>query len=35
MYETFPEVLIVDATYILTNLGMPFYVLLNLDGNGE
>ena len=34
-FECFPEVLLVDATYKLTNLRMPVYLLLTIDGNGQ
>jgi zinc finger SWIM domain-containing protein 3 len=35
MYESFPEILFVDATYKLNDLRMPLYVFLVEDGNGE
>ena len=35
MYDCFPELLFVDATYKLNNLRMPLYVFLIEDGNGE
>ena len=33
--DTFPELLLIDATYKLNDLRMPLYVLLVVDGNGE
>ena len=35
MFQSFPEVLFVDATYHINNLQMALYVLLVEDGNGE
>lgn len=35
MYDRFPEILFVDATYKLNNLRMPLYIFLVEDGNGE
>ena len=35
MFQSFPEVLFVDATYRINNLQMALYVLLVEDGNGE
>lgn len=35
MYDRFPEILFVDATYKLNDLRMPLYVFLVEDGNGE
>lgn len=35
MYNYFPELLFVDATYKLNDLRMPLYVFLVEDGNGE
>ena len=35
MYDCFPELLFIDATYKLNNLRMPLYVFLIEDGNGE
>ena len=32
--NTYPELLLIDATYKLNDLQMPLYVLMN-DGNGE
>lgn len=35
VFEKFPEILLVDATYKLNDLRMPLYVLVVIDGNGE
>ena len=35
MYSLFPEVVMCDATYKLTNLRMPVYILLGIDGDGQ
>ena len=35
VYSSYPEVLLVDATYKLTNLRMPVYILMAIDGNGQ
>jgi zinc finger SWIM domain-containing protein 3 len=34
-FAAFPELLFIDATYKLNDLGMPVYVMLVEDGNGE
>ena len=34
-YAAFPEVLLCDATYKLTDLRMPLYLMLGIDGNGH
>ena len=34
MYEKFPEMLLVDATYKLIDLRIPVYLLLVIDGDG-
>ena len=34
-FHSFPEVVLVDATYKLTNLCMPVYLMLCIDGNGQ
>lgn len=34
MFEKFPELILVDATYKLLELRMPLYLLLIVDGNG-
>ena len=33
MYEKFPEMLLVDATYKLIDLRIPVYLLLMIDGD--
>ena len=35
LYSTFPEVLLLDATYCVNNLRMPLFVFICIDGNGE
>ena len=35
MYDRFPEIVFVDATYKLNDLRMPLYLFLVEDGNGE
>ena len=35
MKAAYPEVLLVDATYKLTNLRMPVYLVMSIDGNGQ
>lgn len=34
MYAAYPEVLLVDATYKLSDLRMPLYIMMAVDGNG-
>ena len=34
-YKKFPELLMVDATYKLTDLRMPLFLMLGIDGNGH
>ena len=34
-FQSFPELLLVDATYKLNDIRMPLYILQNVDGNGE
>ncbi|XP_065901369.1 uncharacterized protein [Dysidea avara] len=34
-FSAFPEVLLVDATYKLTELRMPVYLMMVVDGNGQ
>lgn len=34
-FKSYPEMLLVDATYKLNDLNMPLYVLIIVDGNGE
>ena len=35
VYNSYPEVLLFDATYKLTELRMPLYLLMAIDGNGH
>ena len=35
VYGSYPEVLLFDATYKLTDLRMPLYLLMAIDGNGH
>jgi zinc finger SWIM domain-containing protein 3 len=35
MYEAYPELIMMDATYKLTSDRMAVYLLLAIDGNGE
>ena len=35
IYSSYPEVLLVDATYKLTDLRMPVYIMMAIDGNGQ
>jgi len=35
MFELYPEVVLVDATYKTNNMRMPLFVMLVVDGNGE
>ena len=35
VFESYPELLFIDATYKLNDLQMPLYVLMVVDGNGE
>ena len=35
IFDVYPEVLLIDATYKLINLGMPVFVLMVIDGNGN
>ena len=35
VFSSYPEVLLVDATYKLTNLKMPVYLMMSIDGNGQ
>lgn len=35
IFDAFPEILLIDATYKLNNLRLPLYVMLAIDGNGE
>lgn len=33
--SSYPEIILVDATYKLTNLRMPVYLMMCIDGNGQ
>ena len=35
VFSSYPEVLLVDATYKLTDLRMPVYLMMFIDGNGQ
>ena len=35
IFSSYPEVIFVDATYKLTNLRMPVYLMMSIDGNGQ
>ena len=35
VFSSYPEVLLVDATYKLTDLRMPVYLMMCIDGNGQ
>ena len=35
IFSSYPEVLLVDATYKLTDLRMPVYLMMCIDGNGQ
>ena len=35
VFNSYPEVLLFDATYKLTELRMPLYLLMAIDGNGH
>ena len=35
VFSSYPEVLIVDATYKLNDLRMPVYLMMSVDGNGQ
>ena len=35
VFLSYPEVLLVDATYKLTDLRMPVYLMMCIDGNGQ
>ena len=35
MYASFPEVIMADATYKLTDLRMPLFLMIGIDGNGH
>ena len=35
IFDSYPEVILVDATYKLNNLRMPLYLMMCIDGNGQ
>ena len=35
VFSSYPDVLLIDTTYKLTNLRMPVYLLMSNDGNGQ
>lgn len=35
MFESYRELLLIDATYKLNDLNMPLYVLMSVDGMGR
>ena len=35
VFSSYPELLLVDATYKLTDLRMPVYLMMCIDGNGQ
>ena len=35
IFDAFPEILLINATYKLNNLRLPLYIMLAIDGNGE
>ena len=35
IYSSYPDVLLVDATYKLTDMRMPVYIMMAIDGNGQ
>ena len=35
VFSAYPELLLIDATYKLTNLRMPVYLMMSIDGNGQ
>ena len=34
-FASYPEVLMIDATYKLNDLRMPLYLMMIVDGNGQ
>lgn len=34
VYQTYPEIILLDSTYKLLDLRMPVYILCTIDGNG-
>ena len=35
VFDSYPEVILVDTTYKLNNLRMPVYLMMCIDGNGQ
>ena len=35
VYQAYPELIMIDATYKLINLRLPLYLSLCIDGNGQ
>ena len=35
VFELYPEVILVDATYKVNNLRMPLYLMMCIDANGH
>ena len=35
IFSSYPKVVLVDETYKLTNLRMPVYLMMSIDGNGQ
>eukprot|EP00118_Oscarella_pearsei_P022378 m.257442 g.257442 ORF g.257442 m.257442 type:complete len:174 (+) comp40409_c0_seq24:221-742(+) len=35
IFHAYPEIILIDATYKLNDVGMPLFVLTVIDGNGE
>ena len=35
VFDSYPEVILVDATYKLNNLRMPLYLMMCIDANGQ
>ena len=35
VFDLYPDVILVDATYKLKNLRMPLYLMMCIDGNGQ
>ena len=35
MFERYPEVILMDATYNLNNNRMPLYLMVTMDGSGQ
>ena len=34
-FASYPEVLMIDATYKLNDLQMPLYLMMTVDANGQ